>query len=116
MIIVDTALAKRQKEGNPVRVAMVGAGFMGRGIMLQMARSIPGMRLVAIANRHLDGARRAYAEAGISEPKVVETIDELEKVLARGDYAITEDPMVLYKKFRGAEPKIDPLLERRGLK
>jgi peptidyl-dipeptidase Dcp len=28
----------------------------------------------------------------------------------------TEDPMVLYKRFRGAEPKIDPLLERRGLK
>jgi peptidyl-dipeptidase Dcp len=28
----------------------------------------------------------------------------------------TEDPMVLYKRFRGAEPKIDPILERRGLK
>jgi peptidyl-dipeptidase Dcp len=28
----------------------------------------------------------------------------------------TEDPMMLYKRFRGAEPKIDPLLERRGLK
>ncbi len=27
----------------------------------------------------------------------------------------TDDPMVLYKKFRGAEPKIEPLLERRGL-
>ena len=27
----------------------------------------------------------------------------------------TEDPMGLYVKFRGAEPKIDALLERRGL-
>ncbi|MFA6401275.1 MAG: M3 family metallopeptidase [Salinivirgaceae bacterium] len=27
----------------------------------------------------------------------------------------TDDAMVLYKKFRGAEPKIEPLLERRGL-
>ncbi len=27
----------------------------------------------------------------------------------------TEDPMILYKRFRGAEPKIEPLLERRGL-
>ncbi|MCK4561183.1 MAG: M3 family metallopeptidase [Calditrichia bacterium] len=27
----------------------------------------------------------------------------------------TEDPMVLYKRFRGAEPNIEPLLERRGL-
>ena len=28
----------------------------------------------------------------------------------------TDDPMVLYKRFRGAEPKIDALLEGRGLK
>lgn len=34
-------------------------------------------------------------------------------VLATGG---TEDPMILYKRFRGAEPKIDALLERRGLK
>jgi peptidyl-dipeptidase Dcp len=34
-------------------------------------------------------------------------------VLAAGG---TEDPMALYKRFRGAEPKIEPLLERRGLK
>ena len=28
----------------------------------------------------------------------------------------TEDAMILYKNFRGSEPGIDPLLERRGLK
>lgn len=28
----------------------------------------------------------------------------------------TEDPMLLYKNFRGAEPNVDPLLKRRGLK
>ena len=27
----------------------------------------------------------------------------------------TEDPMVLYKRFRRAEPKIDAMLKRRGL-
>ena len=27
----------------------------------------------------------------------------------------TDDPMTLYKRFRGAEPKIQPLLKRRGL-
>jgi predicted homoserine dehydrogenase-like protein len=109
MIIVDTALAKRHKEDNPVHVGMVGAGFMGRGIALQMARSVPGMRLVAIANRHLDGARRAYTEAGISESKVVESVDELEKAIGRGDYAITEDPMLLCEA-RG----IDAIIEVTG--
>jgi peptidyl-dipeptidase Dcp len=34
-------------------------------------------------------------------------------ILAAGG---SEDPMVLYKKFRGAEPKIDGLLKKRGLK
>jgi peptidyl-dipeptidase Dcp len=33
-------------------------------------------------------------------------------ILERGD---TEDPMVLYVKFRGSEPGTDPLLRRRGL-
>ena len=36
-----------------------------------------------------------------------------EHILARGG---TEDPMNLYKRFRGKEPNIEPLLERRGLK
>jgi peptidyl-dipeptidase Dcp len=37
----------------------------------------------------------------------------LENVLSRGG---TENPMVLYKHFRGQEPAIDALLEREGLK
>jgi peptidyl-dipeptidase Dcp len=26
----------------------------------------------------------------------------------------TEDPMTLYKRFRGREPKVEPLLKRKG--
>jgi peptidyl-dipeptidase Dcp len=33
-------------------------------------------------------------------------------ILEKGGSA---DPMELYKRFRGAEPKIDPLLKKRGL-
>ncbi len=33
-------------------------------------------------------------------------------ILAKGG---SEDPMILYKKFRGEEPSIEPLLKRRGL-
>jgi peptidyl-dipeptidase Dcp len=43
-----------------------------------------------------------------------ETANRFRKyILAAGG---SEDPMELYRKFRGAEPTIDPLLERRGLK
>ena len=34
------------------------------------------------------------------------------EILARGDSA---DPAVLYQRFAGREPKLDPLLERSGL-
>jgi predicted homoserine dehydrogenase-like protein len=72
MIIVDTALKKRAAENKPVKVAMIGAGFMARGTANQIINSVPGMRLVAIANRTLDRARRAYVEAGVDASEIVE--------------------------------------------
>ncbi|MGB9714862.1 MAG: NAD(P)H-dependent oxidoreductase [Thermodesulfovibrionales bacterium] len=95
MIIIDKALEKRHLEGNPIRVAMVGAGFMGRGIALQIIKYTVGMKLVAISNRHIENARRAYEEAGIQNLRVVETVTQLEDAIDRGDYAITEDAMIL---------------------
>lgn len=95
MIIVDEALRQAEAEGRPVRVAMVGSGFMGRGIVNQIVNSTPGMRLVAIANRTVDRARDAYVTAGAGEPVVVATVDELEAAIATGTPAITEDPTLL---------------------
>jgi len=95
MIIVDKALEKRQHENNPIRVAMIGAGFMGRGVALQILNFVQGMELVAISNRHLDGAKRAYSEAGIEEIRTVETVTKLEDAIAQNRYAITEDAMLL---------------------
>jgi predicted homoserine dehydrogenase-like protein len=109
MIIVDKALEKRQQEGNPVRVAMIGAGFMGRGIALQIFTAVPGMELVAISNRHLEGAKRAYVESGVEEVQVVETVPQLENAIAHGQYATTEDAMLLCQ----AE-NIDAIIEVTG--
>jgi predicted homoserine dehydrogenase-like protein len=95
MFIVDTALKARAEAGNPVRVGMVGSGFMGRGIANQIANSVPGMELVAISNRSLDGAKRAYTEAGIEDVGVVNTVADLEAAIAQGKYAVTDDAMLL---------------------
>ncbi|MGV7223241.1 MAG: NAD(P)H-dependent oxidoreductase [Nitrospinales bacterium] len=95
MIIVDKALEKRQQENNPIRVAMIGAGFMGRGVALQILNFVQGMELVAISNRHLDGAKRAYLEAGVEEVQAVETVTQLEKAITQHRYSITEDAMLL---------------------
>ena len=89
MIIVDRALEARQAEGRPVRVAMVGAGFMGRGLANQIINSTPGMELVAIVNRREDGARTAYQYAGVDVVRRVESADELDKAIASGVPAVT---------------------------
>ena len=109
MIIVDTALEKRQQEGNPVRVGLVGAGYMGRGITLQITNYIKGMKLVAISNRTLSEAEKAYRQAGIESVKPVETVAQLEESIARNQCAITDDAMILCQ----AEG-IDALIEVTG--
>ena len=109
MIIVDTALEKRQAKGNPVRVAMVGAGYMGRGIALQIEQYIKGMNLVAISNRTPASAERAYLEAGIDEIEEVKTVAKLEETLSNGKYAITQDAMLLCEA-----QGIDAIIEATG--
>jgi predicted homoserine dehydrogenase-like protein len=95
MIIVDKALQARAEAGNPIKVAMIGAGFMGRGIANQIVHSVPGMELVAISNRRVDAAKRAYLEAGVEDFEVVSTVADLEDAINRGHYAVTEDATVL---------------------
>lgn len=95
MIIVDTALQKRHAEGNPIRVAMVGAGFMGRGVALNILKSVEGMELVCVSNRNIDGARRAYAEAGVEDVVEVDSVSQIEEAIKNGKYAITSNALAM---------------------
>jgi len=91
MIIIDNALEQRERQGNPIRIGMVGAGYMGRGIALQILSSFRGMRLVAIANRKVSEAQRAYREAGTESSVVVKTLEDLEDSISRGSCSVTDD-------------------------
>lgn len=95
MILVDSALERRRQEGDPVRVALVGAGYIGRGIALQILSAVPGMSLVAISNRTLSQAERAYREAGADEVAHVSTGAQMEAAIERGRPAVTDDPTLL---------------------
>ena len=95
MIIVDTALKQRLAQGKPVRVGMVGAGYMGRGIALQIISAMPGMRLVAIANRTVAKAEAAYRECGVPQVRRVGSPAELDAAIAANEYAVTDDPNVM---------------------
>jgi predicted homoserine dehydrogenase-like protein len=95
MIIVDTELARREEAGDPVRVALVGGGYVARCIALQFVTAGRGMRLVAIANRTATKAVAAYAGAGVDDVVHVATAGELEQAIAAGRPAVTDDATVV---------------------
>jgi len=109
VIIVDRALQQRAAAGNPVRVALVGAGFMGRGFVNQVVNSVQGMELVAIVNRTQEHAERAYREAGVEAFRVVDDVAGVEAAVAAGVPVITSN----YAAVCAAEG-IDAVVEATG--
>ena len=110
MIILDTALAKREAEGRPIRVGMLGAGFMARGITNQILHSTRGIRLVAIYNRTLQRAIDCYRYADEAlAPVVVDTQAALDDAILSGRPAVTEDAMLLCRS-----PHVDVLIDVTG--
>jgi predicted homoserine dehydrogenase-like protein len=109
VILVDTALARRQAEGRPIRVALVGAGFMGRGLVNQIVNSVPGMEIAAICNRTPEHAERAFLEAGVKEWQEADGADAVEAALSRGLPALTTE----FTDVTQA-PSIDAVVEATG--
>lgn len=95
MIILDKALADLERRNKPIRVAMVGAGYMGRGLAVQIARYTRGMELVAIANRTVSEAERAYREAGVDAVSHVDSRPALEQAITSGKCSITDDAQLV---------------------
>jgi predicted homoserine dehydrogenase-like protein len=92
---VDTALQKLETTGRPIRVGMVGAGATGRAIALHLGTPVPGMRLVAIANRTPEHGERAFREAGAEKWSRVDSAHQAEAAIARGVPVLADDPSVL---------------------
>ncbi len=109
MIIVDTALERRQQEGNPIRIGMVGAGYMGQGMAAVIERNMVGMRVVAIANRTVETAERAFADSGVEDSVQVGDQEALDRLLASGGRAVTSDPLLLCRT-----PEIEAIIECTG--
>jgi predicted homoserine dehydrogenase-like protein len=95
MVIVDTALQERHKAGKPVRVGIIGAGFMARGLVNQICNFVPGMRVAAIANRNPEGGREAYRYAGVTDAREVGSVSALEACIAHGQPAYTGDAQLV---------------------
>jgi predicted homoserine dehydrogenase-like protein len=95
MIIVDKALQFREDIGNPIRVAVMGAGYMSIGIVNQIIRYTPGMEVAVICNRSLDKAIHCYQQAGVQQVFTVEHERALDKHILKGEAVVTNDPEVV---------------------
>ncbi len=95
MVLIDTALRSREEQGKPIRVAMMGAGFMGQGLTNQIVNSFPGMRMAAIQNRHPERAFHVYHYAGVKNVVEAATQAEMEDAIRAGKPVVTQDAFLL---------------------
>ena len=109
MILVDSALKFREDTDNPIQVGIIGAGFMSVGLVNQIERYVPGMRVAAIANRHVDRAVRCYHQAGVLDISTVDDADTLERNIQLREYSVCNDPAILC-----AAQNIDIVVEATG--
>jgi predicted homoserine dehydrogenase-like protein len=95
MIIVDTALKAREKEGRPIRVALIGAGFMSRGLANHIVNTTPGMRLVGVYNRRSQRAFDLCEYAGVKDVVSPLVQTEVNLAIREGKVIATEDAFLL---------------------
>jgi predicted homoserine dehydrogenase-like protein len=97
-------------KGNEIRVAVVGAGYVGRGIVYRLERSL-GMRTAMVVNRTVGHAVRALELAGLDPRSIVvsEDTDELALAIEAGVPAVASSLEVL-----SALEGIDVVVEATG--
>jgi predicted homoserine dehydrogenase-like protein len=109
MFILDTALKAREAQGKPIRVALLGAGFMAQGLTNQIVNSVPGMSVVAIYSRKVERGLQIFAYAGRDNTIVAATQAQLEDAISGGRPVVTEDAFLLARS-----EQIDVLLDVTG--
>ncbi|MEP7453567.1 NAD(P)-dependent oxidoreductase [Phyllobacterium sp. SB3] len=111
MIIVDRAIKARLATGRPVIVGMYGIGFMGRGLLINVERYMPVLRVAAICNRNVARAVDAFVAAGIDREDVIVVSGQasFSTALEQGKRIVTDDPLLIARS-----PQIDIVLEATG--
>jgi predicted homoserine dehydrogenase-like protein len=109
MIIIDELLKAREAEGKPIRVGMLGSGFMGQGLTNQIVNSVPGMGMVAVYSRKPEKALEVFRYAGLAEPFVASTQTGVDDAIRAGKPVVTEDAMLLARS-----EEIDVLVDVTG--
>jgi predicted homoserine dehydrogenase-like protein len=95
MIIIDEALKARELEGRPVRVAILGAGFISQGLANHIVNTTPGMRLAAVYSRRPEQAANLCKYVGIRDVASAKQQSETDLAIAEGKVVVTDNPFLL---------------------
>lgn len=109
MHIIDQQLKKRDDNNNPIKVGIIGAGEMAKGLMNQINHYMPGMIVQGIYNRSLPNAEKMCIATGSREYIIAKKPQDIEEAFQRKKPAITSDlDLLLESKF------IDVVVELTG--
>jgi predicted homoserine dehydrogenase-like protein len=100
-------LQSLERAGRPIRVAVIGAGQMGGGLVRQVG-GLPGMRVAAVADIVIDRAASAAAAAGIPVERA-RAASDISRIAGAGRAAISERAGWIVDS-----PAIDAILDATG--
>lgn len=109
MILVDTALQEREAQNRPIRVALIGAGFISQGLANHIVHTKPGMRLVGVFNRRIQRAIDLCQYVGITDSVAATTQHEVDLAIREGKVVSTDDAFLLARS-----PGVDVLVDVTG--
>jgi len=111
MFGIHEKLKQLEVDKNSIKTSLVGAGTMGTGLVIQMAKA-PGMEVVIIVDKIIERAIQAYKDAGIDESQIVicNSITETEKALKSGKKVCTTKAEIAW-----SIKEIDILIEATGV-
>lgn len=96
MYNLNRRLAELEESGKKIRVALIGAGHMGNGMVSQVA-SMKGMETTIVVDINKDLAKKAFLDAEYPESRIVVSDD-----LAEINKAIADDKLVVCGDFNQA--------------
>jgi predicted homoserine dehydrogenase-like protein len=109
MYVIDTKLKEREAADEPIQCGILGAGEMTLGLVNQIERHVPGMRVAAIYNRTILKAERCYRTAGNETIVQVENAEQADSAIVERTPCIVANAGCLWKA-----KKIDVIVEMTG--
>ncbi|MDO4279732.1 MAG: hypothetical protein Q4C69_12970 [Lachnoclostridium edouardi] len=90
MYEIDTKLKELSEKGQPISVALVGAGQMGKDIVAQIS-GMQGMEIAVVVDVKSQICLEAFKMAGIQDVAVTDNILEAEHAVVEGKKIASTD-------------------------